>query len=75
MNLKQEADRIEDLARRDRKAARETIDAILDRTKRLTGDERDAAMQFNARLMTELRRRNVLIYDYREPDFSYEWPE
>lgn len=75
LSLQQEADTIEDLARRDYSAARKRLGAILDRVKRLEGDERDFAMQFNARLVESLRERKVMICDYSTPDWNYTFPE
>lgn len=75
LSLQQESDTIEDLARRDHSAARKRLDAILDRVKRLEGDERDFAMEFNVKLVESLRERNVMIFDYSTPLWKYTFPE
>jgi hypothetical protein len=67
LNLRQEADHLEDLARRNRPAALAALNAILDRVKRLDGQERDQAMNFNARLIGELRQRGVKLYTVYYP--------
>lgn len=57
LSLKQEADRIEDMARVNRPEALASLNALLDRPRRLDGHDKETAMSFNARLVTELRRR------------------
>lgn len=67
LSLKQEADRIEDIARTDIPAARKALEAMTDRAKRLKGGEQVSALDFNARLVTELRKRGVRIYTWPSP--------
>lgn len=63
LSLRQEADRLEDLARTDIPAARAALNAILDRPKRLDdAQENRSALSFNAKLITELRKRRVRIF-------------
>lgn len=57
LSLKQEADRIEDLARQSKPDALAALNALLDRPRRLERPESDHAMSFNAKLVTELRTR------------------
>lgn len=63
LSLRQEADRIEDVSRQNIPAAVAALNAILDRPKRLEGHEQIVALTFNAKLVTELRRRRARIFD------------
>lgn len=62
MSIEAEAARIETVALNHPAEALRALGALLDRPKRLTGVERAAALDFNARLVSELRRRDVKIW-------------
>lgn len=62
LSLRQETDYILDLAKNDHSAALARLGAILDRTKRLEGNDLETANSFNAKLVTELRRRNPRLF-------------
>jgi hypothetical protein len=58
LSLEAEAARVEEAARRNIRDGRATLNALLDRARRLTGQEFAAALEFNARLCTMLRERD-----------------
>lgn len=60
--LDEEVERIKEIARDEGiPAARVALDHFLDRVKRLEGDELILALDFNARLVSELRLRFPLL--------------
>jgi hypothetical protein len=61
--LDEESQRIIDVADREgHEAARCALDTFLDRVKRLDADELAKALDFNARLVTELVARRPLMF-------------
>lgn len=59
LQLAREAERIEAEFRVSRIAGRQTLRAMLDQPRRLHGEERTLALDFNARLVTLLRERDA----------------
>lgn len=68
-----EAARIEELGRRDVHRARAALDTFLDRVKRLDEEEQEAALAFNAQLITELRHRGSRVCNWSDSDFQCAW--